>query len=59
MCFELWAASSGAYQKILVPLPFFGLVFMTAFELLVAFLQAYIFTILTAVYVNESVHPEH
>ena len=32
---------------------------MTAFEILVALLQAYIFTILTAVYVAESVHPEH
>jgi F-type H+-transporting ATPase subunit a len=32
---------------------------MTAFEFLVALLQAYIFTILTAVYVNESIHPEH
>ena len=32
---------------------------MTAFEFLVAVLQAYIFTILTAVYVNESIHPEH
>jgi F-type H+-transporting ATPase subunit a len=29
------------------------------FELLVAVLQAYIFTILTAVYVAESLHPEH
>mgnify|MGYP003348208809 CR=1 FL=1 len=38
---------------------FFGLLFMTAFEILVALLQAYIFTILTAVYIGESVHPEH
>jgi F-type H+-transporting ATPase subunit a len=35
------------------------LVFMTAFELLVAFLQAYIFTILTAVYISSSLHAEH
>jgi F-type H+-transporting ATPase subunit a len=40
-------------------LPFFALVAMTGFEFLVAVLQAYIFTILTAVYVNESIHPEH
>ena len=32
---------------------------MTAFEFLVAVLQSYIFTILTAVYVNESLHAEH
>ena len=32
---------------------------LTAFELLVAFLQAYIFTILTAVYLAGSLEPEH
>ena len=44
-----------AKDKILIPvgiLPFFMLIFLTAFEILVAFLQAYIFTILTAVYIN-------
>jgi F-type H+-transporting ATPase subunit a len=30
-----------------------------AFELLVAVLQAYIFTLLSAVYIQTSVHPEH
>ena len=51
--------NSGAFQIPLGILPFFALVAMTAFEFLVAVLQAYIFTILTAVYVNESIHPEH
>ena len=38
----------------------FGLsVFLVAFELLVSVLQAYIFTILTAVYIAGAVHPEH
>lgn len=32
---------------------------VTGFELLVAFLQAFIFTILTAVYLGGSMHPEH
>jgi F-type H+-transporting ATPase subunit a len=32
---------------------------MTGFEILVALLQAYIFTILTAVYVGEAIHPQH
>lgn len=36
-----------------------GAVAMVAFELLVSFLQAYIFTILTAVYIGGSLHPEH
>ncbi len=35
-------------------LPFFMLVFLTGFEVLVGFLQAYIFAILTAVYINTS-----
>ena len=35
-------------------LPFFMLVFLTAFEVLVGFLQAYIFTILTAVFIGAS-----
>jgi F-type H+-transporting ATPase subunit a len=51
--------NSGAFQIPLGILPFFALVAMTAFEFLVAVLQASIFTILTAVYVNESIHPEH
>jgi len=59
MCVELLKHNSGIYQVFFIPLPFFGLVFMTAFEILVALLQAYIFTILAAVYIGESVHPEH
>ena len=51
--------TSGIWQIPLGILPFFALVAMTAFEFLVAVLQAYIFTILTAVYVNESLHAEH
>jgi F-type H+-transporting ATPase subunit a len=39
--------------------PFLMLTAMTAFEVLVAFLQAYIFTILAAVYIGGAVHPEH
>ena len=44
-------------QLFLVPLsilPFGMLIFLTGFEILVAFLQAYIFTILAAVYINNS-----
>jgi len=35
------------------------LVGLTGFEILVAFLQAYIFTILTAVYIGGALHPDH
>jgi F-type H+-transporting ATPase subunit a len=40
-------------------LPFFMLIFLTVFEILVSFLQAYIFTILAAVYIGGAAHPEH
>jgi F-type H+-transporting ATPase subunit a len=51
--------NSGIFQIAFAPLPFAGLVAFTGFEILVAVLQAYIFTILTAVYIAESMHPEH
>jgi F-type H+-transporting ATPase subunit a len=40
-------------------LPLALLIFLMAFELLVAFLQAYIFTMLAAVYIDSSMHPAH
>jgi F-type H+-transporting ATPase subunit a len=49
-------------KLFLIPLsilPFFMLVFLTAFEVLVGLLQAYIFTILTAVYIDAARHPVH
>ena len=44
---------------VILPLPFVMLVLFTAFEILVAVLQAFIFTILTAVYIGGAMHPEH
>jgi F-type H+-transporting ATPase subunit a len=49
-------------QFFLIPvgvLPFALLIFITVFEVLVALLQAYIFTVLTAVYIGGATHPEH
>ena len=40
-------------------LPLAMLIFLSAFEILVAFLQAYIFTILAAVFIGGAMHPEH
>ena len=55
--------SAALYTKsllaIVLPLPAVMLVFLTGFEVLVAVLQAYIFTILTAVYIGGAMHPEH
>jgi F-type H+-transporting ATPase subunit a len=45
--------------KIGAVAPFALLVALTGFEILVAGLQAYIFTILTAVYIGGAQHPEH
>jgi F-type H+-transporting ATPase subunit a len=47
------------WLKALSFLPVLMLIFLTAFEVLVAFLQAYIFSMLTAVYIGSSAHPEH
>ena len=51
--------NSGVFQILFSPLPFAGLVAFTGFEILVSVLQAYIFTILTAVYIAESLHTVH
>ncbi|MGH9188833.1 MAG: F0F1 ATP synthase subunit A [Acidimicrobiales bacterium] len=44
---------------VILPLPFAMLILLTGFEILVAVLQAFIFTILTAVYIGGAMHPEH
>ncbi len=49
---------AGVYA-LLAPLPLIGIVLLTAFELLVALLQAYVFAILTCVYLNDAIHPGH
>ena len=56
MTAAFWTAK---WYAIALPLPFFMTIALTAFEILVAVLQAYIFTMLTAVYVDDSVHPAH
>ena len=45
--------------SILAPLPLIGIILLSAFELLVAVLQAYVFAILTCVYLNDAIHPGH
>jgi len=42
-----------------LPLPLFGVIFFVAFEILVSFLQAYVFTLLTAVYIDMATSHEH
>jgi F-type H+-transporting ATPase subunit a len=44
---------------VISPFSFVLLVALTGFEVLVAVLQAFIYTILTSVYIGGSLHPEH
>jgi F-type H+-transporting ATPase subunit a len=56
ICAALWALSA---TIVILPFSFALLVGLTGFEILVGFLQAFIFTILAAVYIGSSMHPEH
>ena len=52
----LWVKS---VNIVILPFSFLLLVALTGFEVLVSFLQAFIFTILAAVYIGGALHPEH
>ena len=51
--------AAGAVGWFGVVLPLGMTVALTGLELLVAFLQAYVFTILTCIYINDAIHPGH
>jgi F-type H+-transporting ATPase subunit a len=51
--------SLGAIGWVGGVLPLGLTVALTALELLVAFLQAYVFAILTCIYLNDAIHPGH
>ena len=60
--FFVWAAVTGevGIGKGAVGVAWFVMgLLIYVFEIMVAFLQAYIFTLLSAVYIQTSVHPEH
>jgi F-type H+-transporting ATPase subunit a len=40
-------------------IPLLLVIMLTALEFLVAFLQAYVFAILTCIYLNDAIHPGH
>ena len=44
---------------VISPLPFLFMIGLMALELLVAFLQAYVFAMLTCMYINDALHPGH
>ena len=49
----------GIFGMFGATLPLILVVALTALELLVAFLQAYVFAILTCIYLNDAIHPGH
>ena len=49
----------GVFGWLGATLPLIFTVALTALELLVACLQAYVFTILTFIYLNDAIHPGH
>ena len=52
----LWVAQ---WNVIFLPLPVVAVIFFVAFEILVSFLQAYVFTLLAGVYIGAAVSHEH
>lgn len=55
----LLGASFGALGWIGGALPLLMVIMLYALETLVAFLQAYVFAILTCIYLNDAIHPGH
>ena len=56
--FVVMLLGAGAFAA-LSPLPLLMAIALTALEVLVAFLQAYVFTMLTCMYLNDALHPGH
>jgi F-type H+-transporting ATPase subunit a len=57
--FVLTFLTMGAIGFVGLILPLFMIVALTALEFLVAALQAYVFTILTCMYLRDALHPSH
>ncbi|WP_029060188.1 F0F1 ATP synthase subunit A [Stappia stellulata] len=55
----LAADGLGAFGPIMAILPLLMTIAITALEFLVSFLQAYVFTVLTCMYLNDALHPSH
>jgi F-type H+-transporting ATPase subunit a len=56
--FVVMLLGAGSFAA-LAPLPLIMAIALTALEVLVAFLQAYVFTMLTCMYLNDALHPGH
>ena len=51
--------ASFAASVLIAPIAMVGIVGMFGMDVLVAFIQAYVFTILTCVYLKDALHPSH
>ena len=54
----IWMLGHG-FWKLVAPVPFVVVVIMDAFEIFVAFIQAFIFALLTALYLGEALEESH
>lgn len=54
--FVILLGGAGGLYTVLAAAPMFMIVAVSALEMLVAFLQAYVFAILTCIYLNEALH---
>ena len=57
--FIVLMTTAGGAALVLTPLPLAMIVALYALELLVACLQAFVFSILTCIYLNDALHPGH
>jgi F-type H+-transporting ATPase subunit a len=57
--FIIMLGAAGVLGILDAVLPFALTIALTALELLVSVLQAYVFAILTCIYLNDALHPDH
>src|SRR6202050_4681111 len=57
--FIIMLAGFGVVGWVGAAIPLLLVIMLTALEFLVAFLQAYVFAILTCIYLNDAIHPGH
>ncbi|MEM6912458.1 MAG: F0F1 ATP synthase subunit A, partial [Pseudomonadota bacterium] len=51
--------TAGGVLSVISIVPLFGIVAVFLLEFLVSFLQAFVFTILTCIYLKDALHPHH
>jgi F-type H+-transporting ATPase subunit a len=57
--FVIGLAAAGGAVSVLSVAPLIAITAVSALEFLIAFLQAYVFAILTCIYLNDALHPHH